>query len=646
RMVISLQKGNLTKVIIHVTNISKVDIMLASRMILGRVQHVKAIYPADTHPAIVTSDWNSSNGGGVARIVTTENRDVTSLYSTDHTGQKVNKKLWDPPVSIDHLTSEQQRKLQQMLREESEVFAKDEDDVGCIPSLQLKIRLSDMTPVKRTYVSVPKPLHNEVKGYLEDLLNKGWIQKSRSSYASPVVCVRKKDGSLRLCIDYWELNHKSIPDRHPIPRTQDMLNTLSGSAWFSVLDQAFITPWGLNEWVRIPFGLSSATAEFQRSTEEFLLGLRDDTCLPYLDDNLVHSKTFEEHLADVREVLCRYQSHGVMLTTKKCELFKAEVKFLGKIVSKGGYTMDPKEIAPVQALRDHNPKTVGDLRQLLGFLSYYRTYITSFSQIAKPLHELLSVEKSLERRASHKSGIRRRKGEKGKKQLNFMPGMPISWTDQHQKVLSQLLEFLLHPPILGYPDFEQAFILYCDASQDGLDAILYQRQQGKLVVIGYGSRTLMAPERNYHLHSGKLEFLALKWAICEQFSQRHHSRWIAELADYNFTIKYRTGRIHRDTDVLSRIPLNMESYMQACSQEASTRVITAVTDALLLKPEEGEPWMCPITLATICSEADQEQGEQQMTKVTSEELKGAQERDSVLGKVRKYVVAEVVETRP
>ncbi|KAK3526917.1 hypothetical protein QTP86_004714 [Hemibagrus guttatus] len=195
-------------------------------------------------------------------------------------------------------------------------------------------------------VAVPECLEmpveeGEVKEYLKDLLNKGWIQKSRSSYASPIVCVRKKDGSLHLCIDYRELNCKSIPDCHPIPRVQDMLNSLSGSAWFSVLDQgkahhqwfveegsrsftAFITPWGLYEWVRIPFGQSSAPAEFQHSMEECLLGLRDDTCLPYLDDNLIHSKTFEEHLCDVREVLYRYQRHGVKLTAKKCELFKDE----------------------------------------------------------------------------------------------------------------------------------------------------------------------------------------------------------------------------------------------------------------------------------------------------------------------------------
>ncbi|KAK3516859.1 hypothetical protein QTP70_027085 [Hemibagrus guttatus] len=212
--------------------------------------------------------------------------------------------------------------------------------------------------------------------------------------------------------------------------------------------------------------------------------------------------------------------------------------------------------------------------------------------------------------------------------MNFCQWRGFRKREEALKVAS-LLEFLLHPPILGYPDFEQPFILHCDASQDGLGTILYQRQQGKLVVIGYGSRTLTAPEKNYHLHSGKLEFLALKWAVCERFREYLYyppsfvvytdnnpltyvlttaklnattHRWIAELADYNFTIKYRPGHIHRDADVLSRMPLDMQRYMQACSQEASPRVISAVTDAILLKLEEEEPWMCPIILATVCSE--------------------------------------------
>lgn len=157
-----------------------------------------------------------------------------------------------------------------MLYEESNAFARDENDMGCVPSLQMSITLKDDIPVQRSYAAVPKPLYKEVKEYIQDLLAKKWIIKSKSPYSAPVVCVCKKDGSLRLCIDYRLLNQKTVPDRHPLPRIQDLIDTLWGYSWFSILDQgkayhqgfiaegsrhmtAFIIPWGLYEWVRIPF---------------------------------------------------------------------------------------------------------------------------------------------------------------------------------------------------------------------------------------------------------------------------------------------------------------------------------------------------------------------------------------------------------
>lgn len=167
---------------------------------------------------------------------------------------------------------------------------------------------------------------------------------------------------------------------------------------------------------------------------------------------------------------------------------------------------------------------------------------------------------------------------KRKKSDQLPSSQPITWIEQHQEVLCQLKEYLLHPPLLGYPDFEKLFVLHCDTSQEGLGAVLYQRQQGKLVVIGYGSRTLTAPETNYHLHSGKFEFLAMKWAICKRLREYLYYAtqfivytdnnpltyvlttvklnatthwWIAELADIKFSIKYRPGKVNGDSDGLS-----------------------------------------------------------------------------------------------
>ena len=212
---------------------------------------------------------------------------------------------------------------------------------------------------------------------------------------------------------------------------------------------------------------------------------------------------------------------------------------MGRVVSRDGYSLDTEDTA-VYNLAKQKPETVGDVRKLLGFLSYYRHCIQDFLRIAKPLYELMAGPDPLA--SNHR----------------------VTWTEEHQNRLEMLIHRLTSPPVMAFPDFTKPFVLHTDASQEGLGAVLYQEQDGKLRVLGYASRTLTPSEKNYYMQAGKLEILALKWAVIEKFrdylfyassftvytdnnpltyilssaklSAVGH-RWVAELADFNFDIK-------------------------------------------------------------------------------------------------------------
>ena len=226
-------------------------------------------------------------------------------------------------------------------------------------------------------------------------------------------------------------------------------------------------------------------------------------------------------------------------------------------MSEEGYKLDPSRIKPVLSLKESSPKTVNEVRKLMGSLNYYRRYIKNFSKIAKPIYDLI-------KRTDHPSEeSMREKPRQGKRNPSQLPPRhPVVWTSSHQSALDKLIDCLTCAPVMAYPNFEKPSVLHTDASKDGLGAVLYQHQNDILRVVAYGSRTLTPAKKNYHLHSGKLEFLALKWAICDQFrdclyyapsfkvytdnnplsyvlsSAKLNTTglcWIGDLADFNFT---------------------------------------------------------------------------------------------------------------
>ena len=284
----SVLKHNSTYIMVSVGNFSDGDITLKARKFVGMVQVARGYL----------STCKPENLCGAVNICK-ENPD-----SDD--------KNWIPPVSLDHLSDNQKEKAQSLLQKYNKVFSRNPNDIGEVSNLQLDIHLRDELPVHKPYRRVPKQLYDEVKTYLENLEINGWIQKSYSAFSRPIVCVRKKDGSLRLCVDYRELNAKTVPDRMPIPRINDILDNLGGKSWFSTLDmtkayhQGFVeeksrhtalsTPWALYEWIRIPYGLKNAPPKFQRFINECLGDIIDTICLPYMDDILGYSRTFDEHL--------------------------------------------------------------------------------------------------------------------------------------------------------------------------------------------------------------------------------------------------------------------------------------------------------------------------------------------------------------
>ncbi|UYV81700.1 hypothetical protein LAZ67_20002038, partial [Cordylochernes scorpioides] len=456
----------------------------------------------------------------------------------------------------------QQKKLEHLLCQYEDVFATSPKDVGRTNVTQHRIDTGGATPVKQLPRRLPMTRRDEVAKLIEEMAEQNVIEPSSSPWASPVVLVKKKDGSTRFCVDYRRLNDLTKKDSYPLPRIDATLDTLSGSQWFSTLDlksgywqvsihpedrekTAFTTGNGLWQFKVMPFGLCNAPATFERLMETVLQGIPLETCLVYLDDIIVMGKSFEEHLINLERVLQKIRGARLKLNPRKCKPFKEKVRYLGHVISRQGIQTDPDRTETVRQWPV--PRDVHQLRSFLGLCSYYRRFVPGFSNIARPLHRLTES------------------------------GRPFSWTIDCERAMDKLKQALSSPPMLAYPDPGEPFILDTDASNTGIGAVLSQTQDGVERVIAYFSKTLSKPERNHcvtrrellaivksieHFHHYlygqkfllRTDHAALRWLLNFKSPEGQLARWIQLLQEYDMEIQHRKGKSHGNADALSRRP--------------------------------------------------------------------------------------------
>ncbi|GJY80363.1 putative nucleotidyltransferase, ribonuclease H [Tanacetum coccineum] len=408
---------------------------------------------------------------------------------------------------------------------------------------------------KAPYRMAPIEL-KELKDQLQELLERGFIRPSVSPWGAPVLFVKKKDGSMRLCIDYRELNKITIRNRYPLPRIDDLFDQLQGAKHFSKIDlrsgyhqlrvkeqdiskTAFRTRYGHYEFLVMPFGLTNAPAVFMDLMNRIFHEFLDKFVIVFIDDILVFSKSKEEHEDHLRTVLQILRQEKLYAKFSKCEFWLSRVAFLGHIVSSEGITMDPAKVEAIT--KWPRPTSVTEVRSFLGLAGYYRRFVDGFSRLALPLTKLM------------------RKGEK------------FVWNDEREKSFEELKQRLVSAPILTLPSGSGGFQIYSDASKKGLGCVLMQH--GK--VIAYASRQLKPYEVNYPTHD--LELAAVVFALkiwrhylygesCDIFTDHkslkyiftqrelnmRQRRWLELLKDYDTNIQYHPGKANVVADALSR----------------------------------------------------------------------------------------------
>jgi len=433
---------------------------------------------------------------------------------------------------------------------------------------------------KAPYRMAPRELE-ELRAQLDELLARGFIRPSSSPWGAPVLFVKKKDGSMRLCIDYRDLNKVTVKNKYPLPRVDDLFDQLQGSTVFSKIDlrsgyhqlkiaesdvprTAFRTRYGHYEFLVMSFGLTNAPSAFMDMMNRVFREYLDKFIIVFIDDILVYSRSAEEHSEHLRLTLATLRRHQLFAKLGKCEFWLDRVAFLGHVISGEGLSVDPAKISAIMDWKQ--PVSPTEIRSFLGLAGYYRRFVEGFSSLAAPLTKLTQ------------------------KHALFV------WSEQCEEAFQELKKRLCTAPVLALPLEGAEYSVYTDASGVGLGCVLMQQDR----VIAYGSRQLKVHERNYPTHD--LEFGAvvfalkiwrhylygvkctiytdhqsLKYIFVQKDLNLRQRRWVEFITDYDIDFVYVPGKANSVADALSR-----QFSSPSPSAPTSDRILAALVDDLAM----------------------------------------------------------------
>ena len=475
---------------------------------------------------------------------------------------------WREKVDLSHLEDEDLReRVYSVLAKYKDMWRPGK--LGCIKATEHRIELVKGTkPIHQMPYRQGLPAREKTIEIIQQMMEQDVIEPCTSEWASPVVFAPKKDGSTRFCVDYRRLNAVTKPDVYPLPRMDDCLDSLGDAMIFTTLDAnsgywqlpvaeedrdktTFTTFAGTFRYKRMPFGLRNAPATFQRALDIILSGVRWQTCLIYLDDVIIFSKDIESHLKDVDEVLRLLHQAGVTLKLKKCSWFTKKVHYLGHDITPGKLAVAK---APTDSFAKATfPTNITQLRSFLGAANVYRRFIRNYAHVSKPLTAMLCKDAD------------------------------VDWsspTDKQLEAFEHLKSRLTTPPILSLPKKGRPFMIDTDASKYQLGAALLQQQDEEdpkdWKLIGFYSKTLNETEQRYSTtelecyavvwsvlylrpyiegthFKVRTDHEALKWLMTLTDPSGRLTRWRLRLAEFDYEITYRPGRVHQVPDALSRI---------------------------------------------------------------------------------------------